>query len=193
MKRVTFLTFQFFLSIVLFAQNPASTNLKDYRATAEKINDLVHTKLDARFDYSKSYLYGKAWLTLKPHFYPTDSLLLDAKGMDIKQVAVVKGGKNIPIKYTYDSLFLNINLDKTYKRDESYTVYIDYTAKPDEFEAKGSAAITDAKGLYFINPKGEDKNKPTQIWTQGETEGTSVYIYVPTDQVRIVPQSRGDE
>ena len=55
------------------------------------INDLVHTKLDVNFDYDKSYLNGKAWLTLKPHFYPTDSLTLDAKGMDIKTVSLVKG------------------------------------------------------------------------------------------------------
>jgi aminopeptidase N len=55
-------------------------------------------------------------------------------------------------------------------------VFIDYTAKPNEAKTKGSAAITDAKGLYFINPLGEDKNKPTQIWTQGETEATSVYL-----------------
>src|SRR5205085_9659469 len=53
---------------------------------------------------------------------------------------------------------------------------IDYTAKPNEVEVKGSAAINDAKGLYFINPKGEEKDKPTQIWTQGETEATSVWI-----------------
>src|SRR6185436_1902867 len=33
-----------------------------------------------------------------------------------------------------------------------------------------------AKGLYFINPRGTEKNKPTQIWTQGETEGTSVWL-----------------
>ncbi|MCW3088657.1 MAG: family peptidase, partial [Sediminibacterium sp.] len=67
-------------------------------------------------------------------------------------------------------------LDKTYKRDETYVVYIDYTAKPDEYQAEGSAAITDAKGLYFINPRGEIKDKPTQIWTQGETEATSVWV-----------------
>jgi aminopeptidase N len=72
---------------------------------------------------------------------------------------------------------LNIKLDRTYLRDERYVVYIDYTAKPDEFTgSQGSAAITDAKGLYFINPKGEEKDKPTQIWTQGETEATSVWV-----------------
>ncbi len=32
------------------------------------------------------------------------------------------------------------------------------------------------KDLYFINPKGTDKEKPTQIWTQGETEATSVWL-----------------
>ncbi len=149
---------------------------KVYRATATKINDLVHTKLDAAFDYSKSYLNGKVWITLKPHFYATDSLQLDAKGMNINKVELVMAGKNIPLKYTYDSLFLNIKLNKTYQKDERYVVYIDYTAKPNEFKTEGSQAITDAKGLYFINPTGEDKNKPTQIWTQGETEATSVWV-----------------
>jgi aminopeptidase N len=71
---------------------------------------------------------------------------------------------------------LFVNLDKTYKAGEKYTLYIAYTAKPNELETKGSAAITSAKGLYFINPTGEDKNKPTQIWTQGETEANSVWM-----------------
>jgi len=44
----------------------------------------------------------------------------------------------------------------------------------------GSAAITERKGLYFINPKGEDKDKPTQIWTQGETEANSVWFPTST-------------
>ena len=54
---------------------------KMYRETAPRINDLVHTKLDAKFDYANSRLNGKVWITLKPHFYSTDSLELDAKGM----------------------------------------------------------------------------------------------------------------
>ena len=58
-----------------------------YRASATKTNDLVHTKLAVRFDYAKRYLYGQEWVTLKPHGYATDSLRLDAKGMDIKTVS----------------------------------------------------------------------------------------------------------
>ena len=174
MKRIALLGCLLISGIIILAQPPAGV-AKVYRSTAEKINDLVHTKLDAKFDYIKSQMNGKVWITLKPHFYPTDSLLLDAKGMDIHQVAVVKG-KNTPLKYNYDGLFLDITLDKTYRNNEQYTIYIDYTAKPNDFKTKGSAAITDAKGLYFINPTGEDPNKPTQIWTQGETEATSVWV-----------------
>lgn len=173
MKRFALLSIFFCWLTILFAQAPVS---KEYRATPERINDLVHTKLDAKFDYTKSQLNGKVWITLKPHFYPTDSLQLDAKAMDIRQVALVKSGRNVPLKYHYDGWFLNIDLDKTYRNNESYTVYIDYTAKPNEFKGKGSAAITDAKGLYFVNPLGENKEKPIQVWTQGETEATSVWV-----------------
>jgi aminopeptidase N len=155
---------------------PENPNLKIYRATPEKINDLVHTKLDVRFDYKKRYLYGKEWVTLKPHAYPTDTLRLDAKGMDIKTVAVVKAGKNAPLKFTYDSLSLAIKLDKVYQSTESYTIYIDYTSKPDELKVQGSMAISDAKGLYFINPDSAVKNKPVQIWTQGESESSSAWF-----------------
>ena len=147
-----------------------------FRATDTRINNLVHTKLDVRFDYAKSRLLGKAWITLKPHFYNTDNLRLDAKGMDIHKIAVVQNGFNKELKYEYDSTNLFIKLDKTYKSGEAYTIYVDYTAKPDELKTKGSEAITDAKGLYFINPLGTEKDKPTQIWTQGETEASSVWF-----------------
>src|SRR5438477_738816 len=93
----------------------------NFRASAAKINDLVHTKLDVRFDYDKSYLYGKAWITLKPHFYNTDSLLLDAKGMVINEVSVMKGTSRSKLKYDYDGMELRITLDKTYKEGENYT------------------------------------------------------------------------
>ncbi|PSL48681.1 aminopeptidase N [Chitinophaga niastensis] len=168
------------MSTPLMAQSDKATQedpaLKIYRASATKVNDLVHTKLDVRFDYAKRHLYGKAWITLKPHFYATDSLTLDAKGMDINEVAIVKAGKNSPLKYSYDSLQLHIKLDNKYQPSASYIIYISYTAKPDELKVKGSAAISDAKGLYFINPDGKDPNKPTQIWTQGETEAASAWF-----------------
>jgi aminopeptidase N len=180
-KPVLLVTGVLALTSVLRAQDPTPPGddawKKVYRYTATKFDDLINTRLEVKFDYDKSYMYGKEWVTLKPHFYPTDTLSLDAKGMDIHKIEVVKEGHNIPLKYDYDGMTLRIHLDKTYKYTEKYTLYIDYTAKPNELKVhQGSAAITDAKGLYFINPKGEDKDKPTEIWTQGETEANSVWF-----------------
>jgi aminopeptidase N len=179
MKKIVFLLGLISGPIVMMAQMgdvPKDTSWKKvYRATPTKINDLVHTKLDVKFDYAKAWMYGKAWITLKPHFYATDSLLLDAKGMAINEVSIMKGTAKSKLTYSYDDMQLNIKLDKNYKGGENYTIYIDYVSKPNELKVQGSAAITDAKGLYFINPTGEDPKKPIQIWTQGETEATSVW------------------
>lgn len=182
MKKI-FLACLFFATIMSVKAQDAndSENLADtawkheYRGTYPKINDLVHTKLDVRFDYSKSWMYGKEWVTLQPHFYTTDSLTLDAKGMEIKEISMMKGTSKVPLKYSYDNMQLRITLDKTYKGGEKYTVYIDYISKPDELKLEGSAAITEAKGLYFINPKGET-DQHVEIWTQGETESNSAWF-----------------
>jgi aminopeptidase N len=162
---------------VAYAQLPTSPkDGKGYRETQVKINDLIDTKLDVRFDYQKSYLYGKEWVTLKPHFYATDSLRLDAKGMDIHQIGILKAGKLQPLKYTYqDSLSINIKLDKKYVGGEQYTVFIDYTSKPNLLHDKPGFKL-DGKGLYFVNPKGAEVDKPTQIWTQGEAESSSCWF-----------------
>jgi len=146
---------------------------KVYQSEREKIHDLVHTKLNVDFNFDNKTMNGEAWITAKPHFYSTNFITLDAKAMLIHQVSM----NNTALKYTYeDGLNLIISLPKTYNRNEEFTVYIKYTAQPEKVYQNGSAAITSAKGLYFINADGLEKNKPTQIWTQGETEASSCWF-----------------
>lgn len=175
-KRIAFLYLAMSLSAFGVSQAQQLSIDQQYRTTSTKVNNLVHTKLDVRFDYKNQFLNGKEWITLQPHFYPTDSLRLDAKGMDIKQIALVNGQQLVPLEYTYDDNSLLIKLDRNYLSNEKYTVYLDYTAKPNLLKVQGSAAINDAKGLYFINPDERTANKPRQIWTQGETEASSAWF-----------------
>ena len=159
-------TFLVLFTMLINAQNAT------YQPEREKINNLVHTKLKVDFDFNKSQLNGEAWVTLAPHFYATDKVVLDAKSFDIHEVKI--NAQNTDFNYTDNQL--TVILDKTYKKNEAYTVYIKYTAKPEEIVQKGSTAIQDAKGLYFIDPLDEDPEKPTQIWTQGETESSSCWF-----------------
>ncbi|MCB0515246.1 MAG: M1 family aminopeptidase [Chitinophagales bacterium] len=146
-----------------------------YNGSEKRENDLLHTRLDVSFDWQKKYLNGKATLTLMPYFYPTATLVLDAKGFDIHSVRLLKPVDKT-LTYTYDGKQIFINLDKTYQNGEEYTLEINYTAKPDELEVGGSAAITADKGLYFINADGSQEGVPQQIWTQGETESSSCWF-----------------
>lgn len=150
---------------------------KVYRASYTKHFDLLDTKLELSVDWQKQHMPGKATLKLVPHFYPTNSLQLDAKGLEIRMVSLLeKDGRQTTLNYTYDSLKLNITLIKTITAKDTITVLIDYTAKPNERKAGGSAAIQSDKGLYFINPVGKEIGKPTQLWTQGETEANSCWF-----------------
>ena len=143
-----------------------------YRESETVATDLIHTKLEVSFDWSKSRMHGVASITAKPHFYTSDELILDAKGMIVNYIEL----NNKRMNFEYKNDILKIFLDRNYTRNDEYTVVIDYVACPDERETGGSAAITSDKGLYFINPTGEDKNKMPQIWTQGETEASSVWF-----------------
>jgi aminopeptidase N len=138
-------------------------------------HDLLHTKIEISFDWAKKHANGKATLTLRPWFYPSKQLTLDAKNFDI--LSVNFEGKTDQLKYTYNKEQLVIDLGKTFTRTEEFKVVISYVAKPDEREnIGGSAAITSDKGLYFINADGKETDKPMQIWTQGETESNSCWF-----------------
>lgn len=147
-----------------------------YNPSATRENDIIHTKLEVKFDFSKAHLLGKATIDARPYFYPTSILELDAKNFDIHKVQILNGGTAKDLTYEYDGLKLKIKLDREYKNTEIYQVMIDYTAKPNERETGGSAAISSDKGLYFINPDGKDGNKHVEIWTQGETEANSCWF-----------------
>jgi len=144
-----------------------------YNTSRQRFVDLVHTKIEANLNWEDSQLNGKATLSMKPHFYELDSVVLDAKGMEIKSITL--SGKELSYDYSNGNT-LTVYLDKIYKKDELITFTVDYIAKPEERETSGSAAITSDKGLYFINPKGEEDGKMTQLWTQGETEANSVWF-----------------
>lgn len=172
-----------------------STKKQIYQATNTKLNDIIHTKLWVSFDWQKSQLIGKAELAVKPYFYPTNTLILNARGMDIKSVKLTeKQLKELPIKkgsksavveeifieksinYKYENDSIKINLGKEYTSKETYYVTIEYISKPNEVKISGSNAITSDKGLYFINPTGTEEDKMPQIWTQGETQSNSTWF-----------------
>lgn len=166
------------LSFLTLAQEESETSRTQpvYRTTAARTTDVVHMDLKVEFDWDNAYLLGEATLTLKPHFYDLQSFELDAQGMEIQEVKYVSEGRNTALQYEYDGARLVIEAGRTVSRDEQMKVYIKYISKPNELQVEGGQAISEAKGLYFINPQNEPHDWMRQVWTQGEPQSNSAWF-----------------
>lgn len=140
-----------------------------YNPSAERRVDLLHTELHLSIDWENRQLPGKAIIELTPYYYPINTLEIDAKKMDIKNVQ----SPNIEISNVfYDSSMLFLALQDTLYKGDTIQLEIDYVANPNAPVLPGPNASEADKGLFFIDPDGVS-SQPTQIWTQGETENNS--------------------
>ncbi len=147
--------------------------ITSYKPSKTRYFDLMATKLNVTPIQSNKTVIGKAELLLKPYFYEQNTLTLDAKMMVINSIELKKGNGNKKLNYSYDSLQLKIELDKTYTRDEQLTIVIDYIAQPYKLD---SFLTYLGRGMYFIDAENKNPYKPFHIWTQGEEEASSVWF-----------------
>ncbi|RYD56085.1 MAG: M1 family peptidase [Sphingobacteriales bacterium] len=149
--------------------------MEEYRASATRVWDITHTTAKLSFNMKERTADGAAWIKMRPFFYATDTIVLDAKGMLVNKVALANDSSRM-LSYAYRDNQLFIKLGKTYTQNDSLELYIRYTAMPYGSPTGGSAAISDDRGLYFINTDNKIPGKPVQIWTQGETESNSHWL-----------------
>lgn len=155
--------------VIITPKNPFT----DYRASYKKDFDLIHTKLVLKPIFKEKILIGTAELTLKPHFYTKNQLILDAKYFKINSIVLKNDTNNLLLSYTYDTTQLKINLGKDFTKNDTLVVRIDYIAMP---YTQDSIQVEDGRGMYFINVEGKNPYKPMHLWTQGEEESASCWF-----------------
>lgn len=149
--------------------------VKAYQEAEKREIDILHTKLLVDFNWNNQTMNGEAFLNLVPFFYPLDSLILDAKAMQVSNVRLLSPVEQ-NVEFINTGTKLRIGLPYQLTKKDTIELYIKYLAQPEKSDQKGSSAISEAKGLYFINHNKAIKNKPQQLWTQGETESNSVWF-----------------
>lgn len=152
--------------------NPINT---DYKPSRKIEVDISHIRLEVTPKIAEKSLHGKAYLHMNPYNQPIESFELDAKGMEIGQVAMVDTAISIPLEYSYDDLKLRIELPRPYSKKEPFTVMIEYISNPYKLAVKG-IEVSSGRGMYFIDVDDSNPYKPTQVWTQGETKSASVWF-----------------
>ena len=154
----------------------ASAGAPVYRASATRVWDIKNTRIALNFNWKEKTAGAREWIKLHPYFYATDTMVLDAKSMRIDSVMLVGKKGNTKLDYTYEKDQLKIRFGQKYKMNDTVELYLKYTAMPYAAQTGGSGAITDDRGLYFINTDYKVPHKPSQIWTQGESESNSHWM-----------------
>lgn len=147
-----------------------------YRSSATRLFDILHTDLDLAFDWQSQTVLGEAVLTVKPFLKPQNILVLDARDFEFHGIYLLDQAEKLELDYVYETKQVHISLPSLYTRFDTLQIQLNYTAFPEKNAGNGSAAISDTKGLYFIDPLDTIPGKPSMIWTQGETAHNSKWF-----------------
>ena len=123
--------------------------------------DLQHSKISLRFDLEQRKVLGEVTHSLSILRDGTAKIVFDSAGLTIQKVTVNKAAA----KFETTAEKLIIPLAAEAKSGDKFDVTIRYEGKP-------------TKGMYFILPDKDYPDRPSQIWTQGESEDT--HYYLPT-------------
>jgi aminopeptidase N len=121
--------------------------------------DLQHSKISLRFDLERKKVLGEVTHSVSILRDGTSKIVFDSVGLTIYSVTLNKSAAKF--ETTADKLI--VPLSTPAKAGDKFEIAIRYEGKP-------------SKGLYFILPDKDYPNRPSQVWSQGESEDTRYYL-----------------
>jgi aminopeptidase N len=121
--------------------------------------DIQHIRLALNVDPSERYIEGTATIHLKALRDQLDALEFDASELNVREVR--QGTRRLEYESFTDKLI--VALPRPLRRGQSLTLQISYSARP-------------RRGLHFVKPDESYKDKPLQVWSQGEAEDSRAWF-----------------
>ena len=143
----------------------------DRRSFREPISnvDITHTELDISFNFSEEQVNGIAIHQMTVLADLLGTLTLDGRDMDIHSVSVKRDASGFQANpFVYENADIRIPISPQAKKGDRFEVRVEYTAHPSRNGRK--------LGLAFIDPKGIDDSRPTQVWTLGQPEDNQYWF-----------------
>ena len=114
---------------------------------------LKHLFLDLTLDVPKKSVHGSATLDFERLASDGKRLVLDAVAFDLERVELLTGEQATPAEYDYDGDRLSVDVGGKRRGKLKVT----YRATP-------------KRGLYFLAPDAQVKDRPHQVWSQCQDE-----------------------
>jgi aminopeptidase N len=158
-KKISFLFPHFILvcSLILFLQTLTYSQENPERI---KTYQVLHIKIEVKLDLIKKTVEGVTTTTIVPLKNNFKSFEVDAAGMEIKKIGLIKhsNSKFTVLEYDYNKKEINVHLKHSYGLKDTLIYTVSYSTHDPE------------SGMYFISPDSLFPDKPCQVWTQGEGE-----------------------
>ena len=126
----------------------------------DRPGQVEHIFLDLELDIPNKSFQSVCIITLNPVRSGIEKLTLDAVNLEIKSVKI----EDIEQTFDYDGKQLQIYLQVPTTVGQLIKVAIAYSANNPQ------------RGIYFITPDKYYRDKPTQVWTQGEDEDSRFWF-----------------
>jgi aminopeptidase N len=127
----------------------------------ERTWNLHHQKLRVRFQFEREQVIGDTEMFFTSKGTQSE-VIIDAKTMVFDSLYDARTGRNF--SYVQDSAMVTVQLGLEFQEGDTLVLGISFVSTPPQ------------RGLYFVNPRGEDPVKPTQIWTLGQPEDNSFWF-----------------
>ncbi|MCC5933986.1 MAG: M1 family metallopeptidase [Balneolales bacterium] len=124
--------------------------------------NLMHQSAWLGFDFENRAVTGKTELHFEKLQARGRELILDTKTTTLHRVSI--SGSEQQLSFVQDSAFVNIDLNHDFTRGDTLSLLVEFSSFPPK------------RGLYFIDPDGNDPTRPTQIWTLGQPEDNSFWL-----------------
>ena len=123
--------------------------------------DLLHSKIALRFDLEQKKVLGDVTHSIAILRDGTTKIVFDSVGLTIHGVTLNKSAAKFETSADREKLIVPLSVPA--KAGDKFEIAIRYEGKP-------------SKGLYFILPDKDYPDRPSQIWSQGESEDTRYYL-----------------
>jgi aminopeptidase N len=119
--------------------------------------DVQHYLLNVTFDPERREVRGSVSVSMSALNDGLTAIELDAGPMEIEAVSIYDVENPRALPFNHDGETLRVELPRALVEGESVTLDVSYAARP-------------KSGLYFVGPDADYPDRPSQVWSQGESE-----------------------
>jgi aminopeptidase N len=132
--------------------------------------DILSTSLDLSFDFERLTVGGAAEHRIRISADSLRQFWFDAADMEVGLVTCEgcrRSGQDT-LQVAYTGTDLAVVLRSAPRKGDTVSVRIEYTAYP--------MRNGEQRGMYFVDPAGQDPNRPTQVWTLGQPQDNQFWF-----------------